>query len=582
MGAFFLFRKEILFDQKSVDQVFEEQGFDPPTKFEISDYILHLFKKILVLENNYHFLDKDNAIFSTGTLIYKSLTPAQSLKQLIIDLKNNKFCDQELIGQFTVLVIIDGELKLLPDRACVNNVYYNKQKTMFSSSFLAVSMAVSDSLTINKNSFTEVLLTGGLIGPETIFNEILRLEPVLLESDFKPKLIKLKLPEYNLDRQKNINTLIVEQLDRLDAYFNSISKLADQYGSLIGLTGGFDSRLLMCFAEQHFKKINYFSYGRKIKNIEIEVAEKLVNVVNKKLNLTKFSEPFQMTEDEAYNTLDKGFYHFDGHIRTQCYWHEEYNTLAYTKSLYDSSFLGFHGVGGEQYRNYERMIKPYWYFNSWLKHELIYRYSSNIFLNKTDEKKFVNYFKEKIEKKLSIKAPKFINHLFVKRYYNEIHNISNRTTRSTIENKAVYFLSPFVDPLISYKAYEIIPKMGSSLDFQSLMIKKINPALAKIDSNYGFNFFNGESLSSSMKGYLKELAPRSLFFKVYHHNKKSKQDDFYNNYKNMFTFVKESENYIKQLNLNIDLEKLKYIRDTGWLLIAAGHFLKKFNDKIRL
>jgi len=57
--------------------------------------------------------------------------------------------------------------------------------------------------------------------------------------------------------------------------------------------------------------------------------------------------------------------------------------------------------------------------------------------------------------------------------------------------------------------------------------------------------------------------------------------DFYNNYKNMFTFVKESENYIKQLNLNIDLEKLKYIRDTGWLLIAAGHFLKKFSAKIR-
>ena len=581
MGGFILYQNNINLEKNAIIDTFQKQGLVAYKSFNISNYSIWIFKKVLISNQNYFILNRDNAIFSTGTLIYRSLNPNNSIKRLLQDIISDNIDEEKIIGHFACILLIEGNVKLFIDKGGTYSIYFNKEKTVFSSSFLAVSLGLIEGLTINKNALTEVLLTGGLIGPETLFNEILRLEPGQVSNDFRPKLIKLKLPEYYLDSKKDRSTLITEQLDRLDNYFGAIEKLSNQYGSLIGLTGGFDSRLLMCFAERHFNKVNYFSYGRIFKNIELEVSEKLASVVNKELNITKFTSPLQMTENEAANTLDKAFYHYDGHIRTQSYWHEEYNTLDYTKLLYSSNFVGFHGVGGEQYRNYERMIKPYWNFNSWLRQEVVFRYSANIFFNKTNEKLFINYFKAKIEKKLNIKAPRFIDHLFVKRYYNEIHNISNRTTRSTIENKAVYFLSPFADPLISYKAYEIIPKLGSSLEFQSLMIKKINPALASIDSNYGFNFFDGESLSSCMKGYLKELVPRRLFFRIYHHTKKTKNDDFYNNYKNKFSFVREAENNIKKLNLDIDVDKLKLIKDTGWLLIATGYFLKKFHHKLK-
>ncbi|MHB2149530.1 hypothetical protein ACX8XP_10770 [Calditrichota bacterium LG25] len=578
MSAFFLYSYNYNFDLKEVKNIFKKQGFTEPIEFDFNTYKLWVYKKILTNDKNYFLIDSNNLIVAIGTLVYKGENYYNSIKQILIDFIKKKFSIDDLLGHYVIFLKINGKCKFFIDRSNIQNLYYNKEKTILSSSFLATSI-VNKKLSINNNAVTEILLTGGLNGPDTIFNEIKRFEH---EEDITfPDLeyIKFPSPEYKITNKKK-ELLISDQLDILDSYFNQIKNLADEKGVLIGLTGGFDSRLLMCFAEKHFNNISYFSHWRKKRTKELEIAEELANIVQKKLRIFQVAHPLDMTEDEALLNLDKSFYQFDGHIRTQAYWHEPYNTLDYIKKIYADKFLGLYGIGGEQYRNYERMIKPRWNYHSWLKYEILFRYSDNIFITTKDEKDFINYFSEKLNKKLGLNKPNFVNHLIVKRYFNEVYNISNRTVRISIENKAVYFLSPFADPYISYKAYEIVERMGNSLQFQAEMIKRINPNIAKINSVYGFNFYDGENLKSKFSSYLKEMLPKSLFFYFYHKMKKSRSDVFYNTYSTKFDFMNKFEEKIYDLGLTINIDRLKKIKDTGWLLIALGYFLYKFEDKL--
>lgn len=579
MGALLLKHKTAKISQEKILSSFLSQNLSKYYKVNVRDYQIWVFKRNLALGNNYYENGNDG-IFLSGTLIYKNKSQQESMKAFLFDFIQEDLSCDSIIGQFSIVLKVDGVLYLITDRSGISNVYYNDSKTIISTSFLAVSMAERN-LKLNKLAITEILLTGGLIGPDTIFENVKRLEQK--ENIEFPSINIIKLPpvDYELGN-KSRSSLINEQLDRLDYYFSSISKLANEQGVTLGLTGGFDSRLMMCFAERHFENIEYFSHWRKRKTKELIIAERLAKAVNKKLNIYEVIHPLDMSEEEAWNTLDKGFYHYDGHIRTQAYWHEAYNTLDYLKMVYQNNYLGLHAIGGEQYRNYERMIWPRWNYHSWLKHEVLYRFSENIFFSKADEKNFIDYYSSKICHKLNLGQKNYINRMTLKRFHNEVYNLANRAVRSSMENKSVFFLCPFADPLVSYKAYEIVPKLGPSLSFQADMIKKISPRLAKIESEYGFNFFDGENFRSVLNGYIKEAMPKKLFFNFYHYRKKTRKNTFYFQYRKRHHFMSELDDLVDNLPLNIETKRLKNIKDTGWLLISLGYFLKKMKTKVSI
>ncbi|HAF30854.1 MAG TPA: hypothetical protein DCG75_17580 [Bacteroidales bacterium] len=578
MGAFIIQHKNNFYPGFFENSVFTKMGFKKSITLETSQYHIVFYKKIIAAITQYYKNEKDH-IFVVGTLIYKELNLEESVKQFLLDYKTGNLSANQTIGQFTITIISNDEISLFTDCSGISNIYYSSSAKTISSSFLAV-CEFEKQLKINKKALAENLLTGALIGPETIFTNIYRFDSNA-EPNFQDiNIIQFKNPEFEF-RDKPRQQVISEQLDILDGYFSSIKKTVAETRITIGLTGGFDSRLLMCFAERHFSNIEYFSHWRKTESAELKIAKILAQSVSKELMSYPVIHPLDMSEDQAIENLDQAFYHCDGHIRSQLYWHEAYNTLNYLKDVYQNNSLGLHGVGGEQYRNTERIILPKWNFQSWLKYEVLYRYSSNVFVTSSAEKEFIIWYSNKIKQKLDIKTDHSINKFTLKRYQNEIYNVSNRAVRSNFENKAVFFLSPFAEGFVSTRAYEAIPYLGKSLSFQADMIKKISPQLAQIDSDYGFNFYDGESLSSIASGYLKEVVPKKIFFNTYHYFKKGRSNHFYQTYLTRYDFMKELDDLLDTLKIDLDLKQHKSNKDTGWLLISTAYLLKKFKNKIQ-
>lgn len=580
MSSFLLYPRSMSLPTEEVNRVFSLMGLKPAGIASAGDFDILLFKKGLTGHESFTRIERD-MIISAGTFVYRKRSHEEGMKLFLQDFKKGQIDEDEVIGQFALLIIHDDHISLITDRMAVQNVYVDEKKKILSPSMLALCSAIPGELSINGNSITEILLTGGLVGPETVFKEIRRVEP--FDSSIFEGVNLFKLPGINYSLKKSSrDKMITRQLDNLDHYFTAISGLAEENGVISGLTGGYDSRLLMCFAERHFKNVHYFTHWRKGDDKEVQIAKRLAEQVQKELRQTIVKYPEDMTPEEALDTLEQAFYHNDGHIRTQLYWHEYYNTMDYARQVFGQGALALNGIGGELYRNYEKMIRPRWNYKSWLKYEILYRNSDNLFTDKAKEKEFIEHFSHKIHRKLSIDHIRFIDKFFLKRYHNEVYNVSNRTVRSVMENKLIDSLSPFVEPVVSFKAYEAVPALGNSMSFQTEMIKKINPELAGINSHYGYDLYAGEPLSTVMQSYVKEMLPRKYFFKLYQTIRKSKNNDFYIGYKHKFEFMTALEDRIHELDLPLDMERLKRIKHTGWQLISLGFFLKQMENKIKI
>jgi len=576
MGAFFLYKKNSNIDLDSVKKIFLEKGFKNPNIFDFKSYTLLLYKKILLNEKNY-FIEGNNAIYTIGTVVYKGKNYKQSIISIFHDFIENKLNPDELIGSFCIIIKFSDEIKYFIDRAGVQNIYYNENQTVISSSFLAVIYSSKEKMYLNKSAALEVLATGCLIGPDTLIKEISRLEisnPLNFKSIKFAPLPMNKIPDLS---KKEYNKCLKDQIDYLNGYFESIKPFANSFGLIIGITGGFDSRLLLILALRHNKNISCYTSWRKVKDKDITIAEEVCKKTSLKLIIEPAIHPLDMTQDEMLNTLNDAFLFCDGHIRSQSYWTEQYNTRNHREKININKNIGLNGIGGEQYRNNERMVMPKWNFKNWIKYELILKNSGKSFTTKKDLNLLIKYIRNKIEKKLKIQK-KYIDHLDVKRYYNEIFNLSNRSTRLNMENQISFYLAPFTEYNVALKAYRIIHQLGVSLKYESDMIKLLNPVLAEIDSRYGFNFLKGEPFWMKSQSFIKEMLPGSLYHYLAEKKKRDK-NTFHIQYEKKFPFIKELTEEVIKLNLPLDINILKHT-PSGYLIASMGYFLKKLQFKI--
>ncbi len=577
MGAFVLYKKNTNIDLVELKKGFDERKFSEPFSFELGNFNLLLYKKILV--NTFNFSSQgSNSVFVTGTLVYKQRSYSESLTLLLEDEINARLDQNQIIGHFTIIFFINGNLSVIKDRANSYNVFYDVDKTILSSSFLAIANACTKKLSPDKNAITEILTTGSLIGPSTLFNEIKKIEsyncPVI-----KGVRIEFANVNFKVTKISDYNNCINEQIKTLNGYFEATKELANSVGVDSGLTGGFDSRLLFILSTKHYKSVSFHSHWRKVRSLELECAQKISGKRNKPLNIVPVTHPQDMNEEYLKNVLNEAFYFYDGQVRAHCYWTEEYNTLKYRKQVIKNNGLGLHGIGGEQYRNEERMLGS-WNTENWIKYDLIYKYSGDCFLSEIEKENFYKYYSDKVSKALDKKMTGRVDHLTVKRFLNEVYIPANRATRTNAENAVMFFLSPFAEYAVAQKAYEAIPYFGLSTGFQKDIIKTLDPEIAAVESDYGYNFYDGEPLKMKLATLIKEMLPKSLFYKVMHKRKNSNNDQTYKQLEDKFSFFREYETYLSKLNLALNIEYLKTKADLAPLILSIGVVLKKYENKI--
>jgi hypothetical protein len=580
MGGLFLYKNDCNLDIDPVLKVFTDKGFSDPILFKTNSYTILNYPKIKNPAQNY-LKNGDNFIICAGTIVYKKHGYSDSLKILYEDIINNAVAADELLGTFFIIVYLNEKLSYLSDRSGIQNIFYSIDKKIISTSFLACSYSFQ-SLTINNNALRELLTSGTLIGPDTIFNEVFRYEVNInnLEGLSHIKLEKKSFPE---PCKSSFESCVNGQIDVLENYFNSIKSLADGVGVDSGLTGGHDSRLIMILGLKYFSNISFHSHWREGKSIELDAANEVSRVAGVKLTSIPVMSPRNMSTEQIENNFTESFLYFDGLSRMHSFWTEEYNTREYREKVLNGNLLGLSGIGGEQYRNEERMNRRVWNLKKIIKYKVLLYQCGDCYSNEESLNNIVNYISNKIIRILGLNEKDSITHLDFKRYLNEVFIPGRLGVRNNAENQLSYFLSPFTDYTVANESYAIVNKLGISDSFEETMIRLLNPKLAAVDSDHGYDFHKGEPLLRKIKSYFIDLIPIELMYRYYSKQMRKKNvNKQYRMFIEKSAYLREGVSLLNSLDLKIDLDSLSKRPDLMPLILANGFLLNKFKDKIKL
>ncbi|MCD4731512.1 MAG: hypothetical protein K8R74_12985 [Bacteroidales bacterium] len=556
--------------------MFKKKGFHDPIKIRKNNFILYIYKKqhfdsINVIQNH------DSFLYVIGSCFYKYDNYTNGLQKILADFINGEFNPDKLVGSYFLLFYHNNTYQFYSDRAAIQNIFYHQDSGIISSSFLACiagAAKYTGKLKLNKKALTEVLITGNLIGPDTLVEEIFRYEHSLCKD--LPGLNRVLEPYQNeTGKPAKIRLFTSEvnnQINVLIEFLSALKPVYEEIGATTGLTGGFDSRLLLLALRKSTKNYRVYSTYRPSPTKEVLCARKFAKSIGDQLYSPKHSSFKEMTSQKFMQLLVRNFYFNDGLIRTHQLWTEELKSKAYLADLYADNKIALSAVGGEQYRNNDLLIKKKYKFNKWFFYELIYRNCKNPFVSNEKKHEWLQYVHNKIYDILELDHDnKYISRFDIKRFYNEIYNPANRVIRNNIENQLCFFLSPFTDYNISRKAYEAFKHLGWHHEFEKEMIRQLAPDLAHIELDYGYSIRDRVPLKYAVAGALKTLVGENIFFWL--HGVLKQRGHTIDDFCRIHNVLKDYLYIVDNLDLPITLSGIKDGNRLSPLIIEAGIFI---------
>jgi len=572
MGSFFLYHRNSQIKKEAVDTIYSQMGFKNPFDMALGDYNLILYNKQKINDNNYYKLN-GNWIFVTGSLIYKGLSYKHSIVILLRDFIESRIIAHEIFGNYTI-IFFDEKRKLITfsiDPAFIKNVYFDPHRKIITTDFLALIESNTSFYTANKLALLENLTSGHLISPDTYVNEIFKLDKINIneiEMNFPGLLVNIFSPALS-DNIDSFCTAIDDAQIKLSEYFEAIRSISDEYGTHIGITGGFDSRLLLMFAKKYLNRVVTNSFWRE-KSIDYLNAKELATVANVAFYSYE-NRSFRKPEKELM--LEKSYYFFDGQIRSQNKWEEEFSSPDYISGIIADHMVGLHGCGGEQYRNADRLSGEI-SLKNYILYDWMFKQCPDVFTNiDLREMVFAN-IKRKMLRILQRNCDK-ISLYELKRIQNEIWNTANRVTRINALNRMMFYFAPFTEYYISHSAYKYVPYLGDSYNFQKELMGKLDPVMAGVKTNYGFTILEKESLKYKLIPCIYNAIPRSIFSKLYFRMK-----DYQKNMANWSDFERIADPVFLELTDGLDLNKLIKNVNLGNSLYSFNYLINKISHRV--
>ena len=502
-----------------------------------------------------------------------------TLEALLVDFENVKFDNARLIGHYFIFIICNGKTFLLNDGTSLITAYHDKNGSFLTSSFIIAS-SICKELTLSKQIVIENLITGGITGNDTLFSEIKRFSKnsvsVFPEIDFNFPVVKEETRSL-----KTRSQALEFQAEVLGNYLNDCKPLADEFGADTGLTGGFDSRLLLGCMKRHFNNLQVHSHFRSEPSIEYEIAKEIADGMKIRFVSPVVKSFKTYNEEELFILMESSYKFYDAQIRIHCNWNEEYNTLEYRLKVLNNKALGFHGIGGEQYRNADRLCLKSWDLKKWLRYKIIRRTGGKVFTDQHTELALIDRMTSNIKEQLGMSInKKRITLGDLKRINNEVFTSSFRGARTSAENKLSFFLSPFADFHVSTSAYEIIPFLDCTNNFEIDLIKIISPVLASFQTNYGYSLKEGEPFRKYfVKTLFENFLPASTNWHIKEIIKPGNPDSIQNKIKTS-NLLRQCIRNVGDLDLPLNIEKLLTRQDNAPLVLSLGFFLEKFKSRL--
>lgn len=581
MGAFAInFNKEKR-DTLNTKDVFKMRGHVNSFEYSSDLFQLSKFKKIILNEDSFLYQDEEVFIIGSGTISYKKESVDFGFKQLALDIKANCLLTDELFGHYTIISFNSQKNKL--------NIFFDQtkygapyviDKKYISSSFLAC-LENSLELQPNHEAIFEEIYTGCYLNGNTTFKEIRKI--ISYESWNIDGLSVEFIPiEQSIDVNfKTKRGAIDSSLTHLKQYFNKWKKQFDVFKVDIGLSSGYDSRLLLSLTEDSLSS-NYqvHSYWKKNTDFDIIVAKKLAATVNKNLILEAVRDRDKLSSNEFLTLIDDAMLYYDGLFPSNHGWVREYRTSSHRIKILKGAKFGLSGLSGEQYRNDFHLLNKSYSLDYIVKNLFLEDRNEEVLKKSKFNIEGLNYLKKSIIISLNLKENSSkLTRKEIQQFYCEMWVCGGPGIRNQIENTLTFFLSPFTEGIIQQHAYSVIDYLGIGGRFQAKMIKKINFNLSAIISDYGFSFdkipikHDIIGVLSSILGRKRKITLAKLI--------KGKKQNYLNNFGPHKSLIEDKINYLKKYNFEFPIESPFFSQDTIDRLIALSTLLKRYEYKIK-
>ncbi len=491
MGAFALLGESESLGETRVRAVFRRKGFSEPAEFTLGTARLLLFPKQMSPVRNWFDTQSGRRLFCTGTPVYKGLGYADGMEELLRDWESGSVIREELVGFYCLLFFDGSRVSLATDPSGLYHVFSNADGTVVSSSLQAVLVADGKSHAVNRDALAEQLLTGSVAGPDTLCSDIVLLteksrrdfrSPVADFVTFGPA-----TPRDELCR-RSFSECVERQLSVLRKYFERIRLLSEETGTSLGVSGGYDSRLLLLLAREAGLTVFAYTYTSPGHGQEQAVAEELTRHAGIPLTSIPVRTWLHLDDRQLRANMDDALFYWDGRTNRTMGSFNDVHTRALRIDAMGPARLGFNGLGGELYRNPEHLPADGLDFGQWLQYFVMTPGSAAAICDRTSRQALTKRLGRKYARLMGIDSLDRLDRHLARRWYRDVWLPYSAGPRLCAENQLSFALMPFADWSVTRESLKVTPHIGVGGLFEAAMIRALDSGAARITSNYGHDF----------------------------------------------------------------------------------------------
>lgn len=487
---------------------------------EEPEFVLFLFPKRFAKTEQLVRLPGGDFVAAVGTLFYKGRMGGPALHALYADFGGPADLFSELRGQFAVLVRKHGVLSCFNDYFGNYHIYADERASVVSSSFLAVVQRL-EAVEPSPQALYEYVFDAATYGAETLVRGVRRLDHSRIHelpgrSHAKRCALTRCEPPARFD----------DQVDAANAQLLAyLRMLREHFGDdiIIGLSGGYDSRLLLAAASNAGIRPRLF-VGGATESSDVRVAKALAHDMGLRLEHFDTGQLPAPSPERFGAMVQEKFDHYDGAgIRGAVNDGEEYRWRLRRMAL---CRLELNGGGGEIYRDFWKIPNR--------------RIALGDFVAKTLE--FKNFdkmaaatarferraYREALTEKLkSLLKTDTLGQEQVASLYTVLRSTFFAGPSNKELNRLGYSLLPYAEPSLACPSYGIALRHKVYGRFESEMIRRLHPRLAAYPSSYGHRLCDppplARRLRESAERHCRNLLPLALVFAGYRMLRKKNQ-----------------------------------------------------------
>lgn len=277
-------------------------------------FLLLSFKKLKVDNENFLAFANGDFVVSAGTLLYNEVIGNKALGAIYQDYDGQpNGIRKKIIGNYTLVIKKKNKIHVFVDENSIYDLYYKADNTGYTlgTSLYDVAITEVEAISVNKNKLAEQAAQYTLIGQETIYNDVKRLQGYqAIVVDLTTN--KLEIQEIENERRVlelgTAEDYIKYTVTQMDACGSAISKNFEKIG--ISMTGGLDSRIILSiFLKHNIKPDLYYGVGNNsitnTKNEDLVINQKFSEKYDLNLKVMDWNHPDPI--DTYWNPLLKKY-----------------------------------------------------------------------------------------------------------------------------------------------------------------------------------------------------------------------------------------------------------------------------------